>query len=45
MKPENGCLKNSASLEAVCAACSWKSALGAEEILEKLLSLNLERAK
>ncbi len=31
--------------EAVLAAYSWKSALGDEEILEKLLSLNLERGK
>jgi hypothetical protein len=31
--------------EAVFAACSWQSALGAEGILKKLLSLTLERAK
>jgi len=30
--------------EAVFAAYGWKSGLGDEEILEKLLSLNLERA-
>jgi hypothetical protein len=31
--------------EAVFAAYGWKSDLGDEEILEKLLALNLERAK
>ena len=31
--------------EAVFAAYGWKSDLSDEEILEKLLSLNLERAK
>lgn len=31
--------------EAVSAAYGWKSDLSDEEILEKLLSLNLERAK
>jgi hypothetical protein len=31
--------------EAVFAAYGWNSDLGDEEILEKLLSLNLERAK
>jgi hypothetical protein len=31
--------------EAVLAAYGWKSGLSAEEILKKLLALNLERAK
>ena len=31
--------------EAVCAAYGWKSDLSDEEILEKLLALNLERSK
>jgi len=31
--------------EAVFAAYGWKSDLSDEEILEKLLSLNLERAR
>ena len=31
--------------EAVFAAYGWKSGLSDEEILEKLLSLNLERSK
>jgi hypothetical protein len=31
--------------EAVFAAYGWKSDLSDEEILEKLLALNLERAK
>jgi hypothetical protein len=31
--------------EAVCAAYAWKSDLSDEKILEKLLALNLERAK
>ena len=31
--------------KAVFAACGWKSDLSDEEILEKLLSLNLERGK
>jgi hypothetical protein len=31
--------------DAVFAAYGWKSDLGDEEILEKLLALNLERAK
>jgi hypothetical protein len=31
--------------EAVFAAYGWKSDLGDDEILEKLLSLNLERGK
>ena len=31
--------------EAVFAAYGWKSALTDEEILEKLLALNLERSK
>lgn len=31
--------------DAVCAAYGWKSVLSDEEILEKLLALNLERSK
>jgi hypothetical protein len=31
--------------QAVFAAYGWKSTLSAEEILEKLLALNLERAR
>jgi hypothetical protein len=30
--------------ESVFAACGWKSELSDEEILEKLLKLNLEKA-
>jgi hypothetical protein len=31
--------------EAVFAACGWPSALSDEEILERLLALNLERSR
>jgi hypothetical protein len=37
MKPGNGCLENN--------VYSWKSDTSDEEILKKLLALNLERAK
>ena len=31
--------------EAIFAACGWKNDLSDEEILEKLLALNLKRSK